>query len=380
VEQTPDQGKPPPPSSYRGTYRRHRKLFLVPVILGALAGAFFVFTSVPSYKSTASLWVDTAAPLPSTVGVGPTTPLSAPPAAAEQGILTELLTTQSFAASVAKSSALGKTLGNAASIWKTAPTYLEAGQVAATVAGAQILRITYSGSSPEEAQSVLSAVVNQLREYNNNLTAQHAQNSAAYDREQVKLAQAALTAARDNVNSYQQQHPGAGPADPNLLALSAAENNAVTALGTANATLSQATGTSNTGGWTLQVVDPASPGQGSPVGKKKLIELILAGAFGGFVLSFLVIVLLTPAKKEMWEDELPIGTPFASNVPPAEPFHRQSSVAEAVKNGHSTVPTAVGHQDGHSTEPTAAGHQDGRRLSTVERRFIFRRPNEKVED
>ncbi len=268
MEQTPDKSNPPS-TSYRQTWRRHRKLFLVPVVLGALAGAFFVFSSHPSYKSTASLWVDTAAPLPSTVGVGPTTPLSTPPAAAEQGILSELLTTQSYAASVAKSSSLGKTLGNAASIWKNAPTYLEGGQIVATVAGEQVLRITYSGSSPAEAQSVLAAAVTQLRDYNNNLTAQHDLDSVAYDREQVKLAQEALTAARDNVNSYLQQHPGASQADPNLLALTAAENNAVTALGTANATLSQATGTRNTGGWTIQVVDPANPGLAPAVGQEE---------------------------------------------------------------------------------------------------------------
>ena len=77
MEQTPDKSNPPP-STYRGTFRRRRKLFLVPVVLGALAGAFFVFTSTPTYKSTASLWVDTAPPLASTVGAGPSDPLDDP--------------------------------------------------------------------------------------------------------------------------------------------------------------------------------------------------------------------------------------------------------------------------------------------------------------
>jgi uncharacterized protein involved in exopolysaccharide biosynthesis len=367
LEQSPDKSNPPP-TSYRQTWRRHRKLFLVPVVLGALAGAFFVFSSHPSYKSTASLWVDTAAPLPSTVGVGPTTPLSAPPAAAEQGILTELLTTQSFAASVAKNSSLGKTLGNSASIWKDAPTYLEGGQIVPTVAGEQILRITYSGPSPEEAQSVLAAVVAQLRDYNTDLTTQHDQNSVAYDREQVKLAQDALTAARDNVNSYLQQHPGASQADPNLLALTAAENNAVTALGTANATLSQASGTRDAGGWTIQVVDPASPGLAPGVGKKKMLEVILGGAFGGLLLSLLIVVAITPAKKEPWEDELPLGTPLVPNIPPADAFHRPAPMTTAFP--HTPSP------DAQPPVPAAVVGQDGPRLSTGERRFTFRRPSE----
>ncbi len=367
MEQTPDKSNPPS-TSYRQTWRRHRKLFLVPVVLGALAGAFFVFSSHPSYKSTASLWVDTAAPLPSTVGVGPTTPLSTPPAAAEQGILTELLTTQSFAASVAKNSSLGKTLGNAASIWKKAPTYLEGGQIVPTVAGEQILRITYSGPSPEEAQSVLAAVVAQLRDYNNDLTAQHDQNSVAYDKEQLKLAQDALTAARDNVNSYLQQHPGASQADPNLLALTAAENNAVTALGTANATLSQAAGTRNSGGWTIQLVDPASPGLAPGVGKKKMLEVILGGAFGGFLLSFLIVVAITPAKKELWEDELPLGTPLDPSSPPADAFRRQAPMATPFAHTHSS--------DAQSPVPAAVGQPGPRLLSSGERRFTFRRPSE----
>jgi uncharacterized protein involved in exopolysaccharide biosynthesis len=365
LEQTPDKSNPPS-SSYRETFRRHRKLFCIPVVLGVLAGAFFVFTSTPTYKSTASLWVDTAPPLASTVGAGPTNPLVTPPAASEQGILTELLTTQSFAAAVAKSSSLGKSLGNKASIWKNAPTYLEAGQVVPTVYGQQLLRITYSGSSPSEAQSVLNGVVTQLRDYNNSLTADHNDASVAYDKEQVKLAEATLAAARSNVNAYLAQHPGASQADPNLLALTAAENNAVTALGTANATLSQTSAT-NSAGWTIQVIDPANPGIAPAVGKKKMLEVILGGAIGGMLLSFLVVVAITPAKKEVWEDELPIGTAFPSHMAPADPFRGQAPAPAAFANGHSPARTAV-------------GHPDGPRLSTGERRFTFRRPSDHVED
>jgi uncharacterized protein involved in exopolysaccharide biosynthesis len=366
LKQTPDKSNPPS-SSYRETFRRHRKLFCIPVVLGVLAGAFFVFTSTPSYKSTASLWVDTAPPLASTVGAGPTNPLVTPPAASEQSILTELLTTQSFAASVAKNSSLGKSLGSAASIFKNAPTYLEAGQVVPTVYGQQLLRISYSGSSPAEAQSVLNAVVTQLRDYNNSLTADHNDAAVAYDKEQVKLAEATLAAARSNVNTYLAQHPGASQADPNLLALTAAENNAVTALGTANATLSQASATNQTGGWTIEVIDPANLGLAPAVGKKKMLEVILGGAIGGMLLSFLIVVAITPAKKELWEDELPVGTAFPSHAAPADPFRGQAPAPGVFANGHSPARTGV-------------GHSDGPRLSTSERRFTFRRPSEHVED
>jgi uncharacterized protein involved in exopolysaccharide biosynthesis len=349
VEQAPDKSKSPPPTSYRETFRRHRKLFLLPVILGAVAAGAIGFTSGAKYTSTASVWVDTAPPLASSVGAGLTTPLTEPPAAAEQGILTELLTTQEFASSVAKSSLLGKYLGSEASIQKNAPTYVEDGQVGTLVTGQQILKITYSAQSAAMAQSVLGGIVDQLRSYNNGLSASHDQAAVAYDRAQVNIAKAALATAQNNVNTYMAQHPNASQSDPNLLSLTSAETNAGTQLGQANATLSQATGTRDEGGWTIRVVDPPDPAISAALGKKKLLELILGGAFGGLVLSFLVVVALTPAKKEVWEDELPMGKPYA---PSAGSFPVQSP----------PMPTGLG--------------RDRPRLVAGERRFSFRSPSE----
>ena len=57
-------------TSYRETFRRHRKLLCTPMVLGALAAALFLFGMGRTYTSTASLWVDTAAPLPSSIGAG----------------------------------------------------------------------------------------------------------------------------------------------------------------------------------------------------------------------------------------------------------------------------------------------------------------------
>ena len=51
-----------------------------------------------------------------------------------------------------------------------------------------------------------------------------------------------------------------------------------------------------------------------------MAEVILGGAIGGLLVSFLAVVALTPAKKEVWEDELPIGNQLGPDVPPADPF------------------------------------------------------------
>ena len=358
MEQAPDKSKSPPSTSYRETYRRHRKLFFVPVILGALAAGFIAFSSGGSYESTASLWVDTAPPLASSVGASLDPPLSQPPAASEQGILTELLTTQAFASSVAKSSLLGKLLGSDASIQKNAATYVEDKQVGSLVTGAQVLKITYTGATAAMAQSVLGGIVEQLRLYNDGLSAHHDQAAVSYDKEQVNAAQTALATARSNVNAYMAQHPNAAQSDPNLQSLTTAETNASTQLGQANTALAQATSPASSVPWTLQVVDPPGPAISAALGKKKLLELILAGAFGGLLVSILAVVALTPAKKEMWEDELPIGKSFVPNVPPADPlpFPMQSS-------------------------PESTGlRQERPRLSTGGRQFVFRGSSERTED
>ncbi len=358
MEQAPDKSKAPPSTSYRETYRRHRKLFFVPVILGALAAGLIAFTSGGKYTSTASLWVDTAPPLASSVGASLSPPLTEPPAASEQAILTELLTTQAFASSVAESSLLGKFLGSDASIEKKAPTYVENQQVGSIVAGPQVLKITYAGPSEAMARSVLGGIVEQLRNYNDDLSAHHNQAAVVYDKEQVNAAETALRLARSNVNAYMAQHPNAGQSDPNLQSLTTAETNASTQLGQANTAVAQATSPASSVPWTLQLIDPPGPAISAALGKKKLLELVLAGAFGGLLVSILAVVMLTPAKKEMWEDELPIGKPLVPDVAPTDPlpFRMQSS----------PVPTEF--------------DQERPRVAAGGRQFVFRSPSEHVED
>jgi hypothetical protein len=364
MAQGPDNSNPPS-TSYRETYRRHRKLFYVPVVLGALAAAFILFASSKSYKSTANLWIDTTPPAQSSVDADASTPLAEPPANAEQGILTELLTTASFDASIAQGSLLGKSMGSPESIRKNAPNLLGNGQVVATVAGAQVLQITYSGPSPAVAESVLGAVIAQLRDYSNRLIAQHDEAAVAYDNEQVKIAQTALATARNNVSAYQARHPGVTQqSDPNYLSLVTAENNAVTQLGQANSTLSQATGTGSSGGWSIQVIDPPSQATSAALKKKKMVEVILGGALGGLLVSFLVVIAMTPAKKEVWEDELPTEGPFALGVPPADDFRADPPAVPAASARTNPAPAFNG----------------GPRMHAGGRRFTSRNPPEPIED
>ena len=66
------------------------------------------------------------------------------------------------------------------------------------------------------AQSVLGGIVEQLRNYNDGLSAQHDEAAVAYDKEQVKAAETALATARSNVNAYLAQHPNGATVRPEL--------------------------------------------------------------------------------------------------------------------------------------------------------------------
>jgi uncharacterized protein involved in exopolysaccharide biosynthesis len=196
------------------------------------------------------------------------------------------------------------------------------------VPGGQVLQVSYSASSPAMAESVLGAVIAQLRDYTDRLSAQRDQAAVAYQREQVNLAQAALATARRDVSAYREQHPGVSQTDPKYVSFVAAQKNAVKQLAAANAALSQATGTGNAGGWSVRVIDPPSQASTTPLRKSKMAEVILGGVLGGLLVSFLAVVALTPAKKEVWEDELPkkevwedelpIGGPLFPDAPPAD--------------------------------------------------------------
>jgi uncharacterized protein involved in exopolysaccharide biosynthesis len=362
LQQGLDQSKPPS-TSYRETFRRHRKLLCMPIILGGLAAAFFLFATGKTYESSASIWVDTAPPAPSSIGAN-TNALAEPPAVSELAILNQLLMTRRFAASVAKTSLLGKSLGSADAIRDKAVGQLAKGQVKGTVPGGQVLQISYSAASPAMAESVLRAVITQLRDYTKQLAGQHGQAAVGYGREQVNVARAALATARSRLAVYKAQHPGVTESDPNYVSLVAAETNAATQLAEANTTLSEMTGASNPDGWSMRVIDPPSQATTAPLRKKKIVEVILGGLLAGLLVSILAVVALTPAKKEVWEDELPIGGPFVPDVPPADP----------VPGWSPGVPTAPAQ----STPATTASGRS--RLSLGDRPFQFGGPSAPPEE
>jgi hypothetical protein len=303
--------------SYRETLRRHRLLLSVPVILGALVAAWFVLGAPKSYVSTASLWADTSAPNASSVGN--VDPALTPPSTLEQAVLTELLTTKSFAVSVANHSTLGRylathgtsgfsptaLLGGGGPLVARIEAAVSSKKVTTTVPGPQILQIRYSGPNAGVAQSTLAAIVRELRTASTTFGRSYDRNLESYYQGQVTAATEALDSATSALSTYQSQHPGSTANGPSVSALTAAVTNARTQLTAASQSLNAAAGagTADAGGLSVQTVDPASAPLGATSGKKKDLEGILGGLLAGALISFLGVIALTRSELDPWEDE-----------------------------------------------------------------------------
>jgi uncharacterized protein involved in exopolysaccharide biosynthesis len=322
VETHYDARRPP---SYRETFRRHRGLLCLPIVLSVLVASYVVIGKPPVYSSTASLWVDTPPPTPSTIGANAPA-MAQTPATAEQILLSELMSTRSFARAVAAKSPLGRQADVDTDVG-FAKLAASLSRVSSNVAGPQVLQISYSGPSAAVAGSTLAAVVDELQRQSKEYANKHNGAVRAHYRDQVVETSQALARARDRVTAYLNAHPRAGESDPNLTALTAAQATAAEQLAQARTDQSEAAGGRN-GGWATQVIDePSRPVQVSG-GKKKLAMMILAGLIGGGLVSFLGVVALTPGKRDPWEDEMfPVDLP-GDELSAADPWESEVPAAE----------------------------------------------------
>lgn len=345
-------------ASYRQTFREHRKLLSLPVVLAVVIAAWFALGSPKSYESTASLWVDNPASLSSSLGNA--NPAVLPPSQQEQSVLQELLSTQSFVLGVAHQSGLYQYLATHGSGGFSPTSLLSGGgsvaakvvgsfgpkQVMSAVPGPQVLQISFRGPTPALAQSTLRALVNELQGDSNKFSQERNQTVIAYDEAQVKSTANALAGARAQVSAYRSQHPGAPASDPNLSAL-------LTVVGTVGSQLTAATQKLNedrstaraagANGSTLDVVDQPSPAVPA-TGKSKELLIIVAGLFAGLLISFLGAVALTPGKKDDWDADVASAVPAIPNV---------QDPGNANGNGHFGAPRPADVSPGDRT--AAAG-------------------------
>jgi uncharacterized protein involved in exopolysaccharide biosynthesis len=357
-------------TSYRQTFREHRRLLSLPIVLAALVAAWAVLGSAKTYESTTSLWVDNPAPADSSLGT--LNPALTPPAQQEQNVVTELLATRSFVLAVGHNSGLGRYvaahkssgfgpgallsgLSGGGSLDEQIIAALSASQVTTTVAGPQVLQISFVGPTPTVTASTLQALVSQLQSDSAAFIQQHSNSALAYYKAQVQAASQALVSARQQASAYVSQHRRATSGDPNYSALTTAE-------GVANTQLTQATQSYNEaasalygggGGSSLHVIDPAGVPTSPMSGKKKQLMGIAGGLFAGLLISFLGVIALTKRKpSEPWEDELRGAMP-ASELAPSTPWWPPPSVATTERSSEDgPIPVMAG---GRFVEQPALG-------------------------
>lgn len=339
-------------TTYRESFRRHRLLLSLPIIIAMVIGGYMAFSAPKAYMSSTNLWVDSPGSTGSTLDN--LDPGATPPSQQEQSLLSELLATRDFDLAVGHQSLLGQYLAtHGAGSLNTKIVNALTGAIVSGVPGPQVLSISYSGPTPEISQSVLKSVVAVLESQTAKLSQAHSNSAQIYDKSQIAAAQHSLTAARAEENAYLSQHPGAGPRDPNLTALSSAVTAAAGQLATARAGLSGASGGSAGGVSTLTVLDPATLPSVPTTGKKKDVEGVLGGLIAGCVISFLGVVALTRRESDPWEDELDETRP---ELPHGRPPAGQ-------------IPSSVGHTSANDLENLVFADSPGAQYFSPERGF-----------
>jgi uncharacterized protein involved in exopolysaccharide biosynthesis len=286
---------------YLDTYRQHRLLFLLPLVIGVVLAAWFNLGSPDLYRSSTSLWSDTAGGSANDLSGAP------PPAAQEQTMLNELLRTQYFTKAVARKSplkayleqhpsegwgpgALVSKLRGAPTIEERIGTALGIKRVTSLVLGPHVLKISYDGPTPEISYQTLRTLI---AEFERQRSALRADALTSY-RNSLNGARKALTDARSDISTFMREHPGASTSDPQLRALVHAEQNALERLGGTTEGLTEAANAAlGSAPATLRVVDPPEVPLAAYSGHKQFLLAIFAGLFVGALISFIGIFALT---------------------------------------------------------------------------------------
>src|SRR5215216_2032789 len=159
--------------SYLQMFRRHRRLFSLPVVIMTVLALWVVATTPKQYKAGASLFIDN--PVTQQSSFFDPNDTDTPPAAQAQQLLTELLATKSFQMKVGRKGPLTKYLethasqgwgptgllrkvrGSGSAEDRTAKA-LDAKHVLTTLPGKQVLGIEYHGPTPEVAVGTVNAL------------------------------------------------------------------------------------------------------------------------------------------------------------------------------------------------------------------------------
>jgi uncharacterized protein involved in exopolysaccharide biosynthesis len=300
--------------AYLATWRRHRLLLCIPIVLAVAVAAWTVVGAAKSYDSSASLWVDNGGPGGSTLGNANSADgaVTTSPSQEEQSALQELLATKQFVTAVGSRSSLShylarhptagfgppalvaKVFGDGSIATRVASAMRQG--VSSTVVGPQVFALSFSGPSPAVARSTLAALVSQLRIWAARYSEFYGQTETGYFQSQLTLAQQAVQQTDAQAQAYLADHPRASVAtDPVYNSLVGAAGAASTQLTQAQSGLAAARSASRGNAQSLvtRVIDAPSLPANATHGAAVDLEGVFAGLAAGLVISVLIIVLMT---------------------------------------------------------------------------------------
>jgi hypothetical protein len=329
---------------YRETFRRNRRLFLLPVVLGAVIGLTFGLGSPKLYRSDATLSFKSFDTSAAQFG-------AQPPAAQNQAMLNELLATHGFPEAVAKRSPLEDYLKNHDSTsWtptallkrflKGKPTLDEriaeafSSKRVTSMPSTDLLEVSFAAPDPVLAQQTLKVLISEFLRQRKRLQGSALSTAIA----QFTKARTELAQAKTDLGTYVNQHPGSTTADdPELAALTHAQLQAVRGVRDAANTMNTAMNAVNGGtGLPTQasVFDEPRLPVGPTTGKKRVVELGFAGAFVGALISFLAIMFVSrPGASGAAPGPQPVGLPGPS---PVDADHEAPEQERAAAQGGET--------------------------------------------
>ena len=317
---------------YLQTFARHRILLLSPIVLAVLVAAWFVVGTPKSYEATTSLWFDNSHP--SDLTVQTTDAAQLPPAADGQALLSEMLTTRTFRLRVGHKGPLAKYLAtHPSSGWspsaliaqlKATPSLdkritdaLGKAYVASTVAGPQVLAVSFKAGDAKVAAATLTALIAEFRAERSGVSVARAKASVAYYRAQVAAATKAADTSRAELAQYRLENPASDVlTDSSLRELSRIERAAVSRLLAVTNDLNQAKlnravpiATNSS----LRVIDAPRVPDGPVSGRKMVVLAVVAGLFAGALVSILGVLGLTTLERrseEQRDDDLNGAAPM----------------------------------------------------------------------
>ena len=287
---------------YFELFFRHRILFVLPIVIGLIAGAGYAFKLPRTYVSSANVFSDTSLPNVSTLADG-VAPGAVTPSADKMVILQEFLRTQSFLDKVAQRSPIGPFIATHSKTVDELAADAMGKTVKLSAPGPQILVVSAKSGSPVMAAGTVKAVIDEFTAELGSVLAARAQSLAASYKIQLNAANASLASAESALATYLQTHL-ANVADAQETALQGQMAAAQQQHDTAQLSYNQAQFQISVvvDPTTFHVVDPPVVPSAPTSRKKQLIMSGVGGLLGGFVITILALIILMAQDRSVREE------------------------------------------------------------------------------